>query len=104
VRVVSDYPEVVERKAIVRFLVFRAARATIHRRELPWWAWLRRMRHSWTIVLSVVSAADIERGDQHSEQAEWLSEIEGGQLILEAIERAVAKRATPHINPPEAVA
>jgi hypothetical protein len=92
---VSDEWGLAERKAISRFLVFKAARAMIHRDELPWWAWLDRMKHRWAIAGCVIAAAEIERGEQHDEQGQWLNDIDGGEAILRGIERAVAKRAAP---------
>jgi len=87
--------DVIERKAIVRLLIFRAARAQIHKQALPWWAWLSRRKHNWSIVAFTLAAADIERGEQHLEQAQWLNDIDGGQAIVESIEHAVTKRVAP---------
>lgn len=91
--ITQDEWGLLERKAVARFLVFKAARATIHRDALPWWSWLNRLKHQWSITSCVVAAAEIERGEQHGEQGQWLNDIDGGEAILRGIERAVHKRS-----------
>lgn len=87
--------DVIERKAFAKFLVIRAARAVVHRSELPWWAFLRRLRYGWTITFNVTTAAEVERGEHLDEQASWLNDIRDGAAILEGIQAAIARRVDP---------